>query len=57
MALYACNIKPVRMRGIISEGMIICACTEESVQILELPAGSDPGDIVSFPDYPGNWFS
>jgi len=42
------------MKGIISEGMILFASLENKIQILEVPAGTVPGDIVTFSDYPGN---
>jgi len=54
LALFACNLKPAKMRGILSEGMIMCASSESKIQIVEVPAGAVPGDIVTFSDYPGN---
>jgi tRNA-binding EMAP/Myf-like protein len=52
-AIFLCNLKPAKMRGILSEGMIMCASTAEKVEILEIPDGCVPGDRVTFDDYPG----
>lgn len=41
------NLKKVKMRGIDSLGMVLCASTEEGgVQFIEPPQGSKPGDRV-----------
>ena len=41
------------MRGILSEGMIMCASTPEKVEVLELPSGAQIGDRITFSGYPG----
>lgn len=46
LALFLINLKPVKMRNITSEGMIMCANDGEKVEILKPPEGSVPGDIV-----------
>ncbi|KAL1131979.1 hypothetical protein AAG570_011590 [Ranatra chinensis] len=51
-----CNLKPVKMRGIESCGMILCASIEdgENKKILELltpPSGSNPGDRILVDNY------
>jgi len=46
MAVLLCNLKPSKMRGIMSEAMVMCASTPEKVEILCPPAGSKPGDPV-----------
>ena len=53
LAVFACNLKPAKMRGILSEGMIMCASTPQKVQVVDVPAGAVPGDMITFPDYPG----
>ncbi|CAH1778093.1 unnamed protein product [Owenia fusiformis] len=53
IALFMCNLKPAKMRGILSEGMIMCASTPEKVEIIDPPAGSKPGDRVIFEGYSG----
>lgn len=32
IAIFMCNLKPAKMRGITSEGMLMCASTPEKVQ-------------------------
>ena len=46
MAVLLCNLKPSKMRGIMSEAMVMCASTPEKVEILAPPPGSKPGDVV-----------
>jgi len=48
------NLKPAKMRGIMSEGMVMCASSPEKVEILAPPAGSSPGDVVEVDGYPRN---
>merc|ERR1712235_46427 len=48
-----CNLKPAKMRGIMSEAMVMCASTPEKVEILAPPAGAQPGDVVSVPGFEG----
>ncbi|XP_067143831.1 aminoacyl tRNA synthase complex-interacting multifunctional protein 1 [Centruroides vittatus] len=48
-----CNLKPAKMRGILSEAMVMCASTPEKVEILNPPSGCVPGDRVSFEGYLG----
>jgi aminoacyl tRNA synthase complex-interacting multifunctional protein 1 len=52
LVIVLCNLKPAKMRGILSEGMVMCASTPEKVEILAPPAGSAPGDLVSCEGYP-----
>lgn len=55
MVIVMCNLKPVKMRGIASQGMVMCSATEDNskFEILDPPDGSVPGDRVSFEGYPG----
>jgi len=46
MVVVLCNLKPSKMRGIMSEAMVMCASTPEKVELLTPPAGSKPGDPV-----------
>merc|ERR1739838_524063 len=48
-----CNLKPAKMRGIMSEAMVMCASTPEKVEILAPPAGAQPGDVVTVPGFEG----
>ena len=48
-----CNLKPAKMRGIFSEGMIMCGSTPEKVEIIEPPAGVQVGDRVYVEGFEG----
>jgi len=45
-AILMCNLKPSKMRGIMSEAMVMCASTPDKVEILTPPEDSAPGDPV-----------
>lgn len=47
------NLKPAKMRNIVSEAMVMCANTEAGVEVLDPPAGAVPGDRVVVPGYLG----
>ena len=53
VAVFMCNLKPAKMRGILSEAMIMCASTPEKVEILNVPQGSNIGDRVYAEGYSG----
>lgn len=53
MALLLCNLKPAKMRGILSEAMVMCASTPEKVEILLPPPNAKIGDRVEVAGYPG----
>ncbi|CAB3244697.1 unnamed protein product [Arctia plantaginis] len=48
-----CNLKPAKMRGIESRGMVLCASIDEPKQVEPLlaPEGSKPGDRVVIENY------
>lgn len=52
MVVVLCNLKPVKMRGILSEAMVMCASTPDKVEVLSPPNGSAPGDLVHCDGYP-----
>lgn len=52
VVVVLCNLKPVKMRGITSEAMVMCASTPEKVEVLIPPAAAIPGDLVSCEGYP-----
>jgi len=52
-AIFLCNLKPAKMRGITSEGMIMCASTPEKVEIISPPEGASIGDRVNCPQFVG----
>ena len=41
------------MRGVLSEGMIMCASTPEKVEILEVPSNATIGDQVTCDGFSG----
>lgn len=46
-----CNLKPVKMRGITSEAMVMCASSPEAVEVLSPPPGCQPGEGVHCDGY------
>ncbi|KAH0615900.1 hypothetical protein JD844_026520 [Phrynosoma platyrhinos] len=53
MAIFLCNLKPVKMRGVVSQAMLMCASTPEKVEILVPPSGVVPGERITFEGFPG----
>ncbi|KAM7419424.1 hypothetical protein PAMA_016511 [Pampus argenteus] len=53
MAVLLCNLKPVKMGGVVSQAMIMCASSPDKVEILDPPSGAAPGDRVTFQGFPG----
>lgn len=53
MAVFLCNLRPVKMRGIVSQAMVMCASTPDKVEILDPPSGAQPGERVTFQGFPG----
>ena len=54
------NLKPAKMRGITSYGMVLCAKEgekpNEKVQLVRVPDCAQPGDIITTDDFLGdNW--
>lgn len=54
MVVLLCNLKPAKMRGVLSEAMVMCASTPDKVEILAPPEGAVPGDLVTVPGFEGN---
>lgn len=48
-----CNLKPAKMRGVESKGMVLCASIDEPKQVEPLlpPQGSNPGDRIVVEGY------
>lgn len=46
-----CNLKPAVMRGVESHGMLAAANDDKSIELVEPPEGSKPGDRVHVPGY------
>ncbi|KAF6205392.1 hypothetical protein GE061_019563 [Apolygus lucorum] len=51
LVVILCNLKPAKMRGTLSEGMVMCASTPEKVEVLRPPPSSVPGDVISVEGY------
>ncbi|OQR74011.1 aminoacyl tRNA synthase complex-interacting multifunctional protein 1-like [Tropilaelaps mercedesae] len=47
-----CNLKPAKMRGILSEGMVMCASTLEKVEPIRPPKDALPGDRLTWTGLP-----
>lgn len=45
------NLKPVTMRGVKSCAMVLCASNADTVEFVNPPAGSKPGDKIFFEGY------
>ncbi|NXD81993.1 AIMP1 protein, partial [Halcyon senegalensis] len=54
MAILLCNLKPAKMRGVVSQAMVMCASSPEKVEILSPPPGAVPGDRITFEGFPGD---
>ncbi|XP_048387869.1 aminoacyl tRNA synthase complex-interacting multifunctional protein 1a isoform X1 [Stegostoma tigrinum] len=54
LAVMLCNLKPAKMRGVVSQAMVMCASSPEKVEILDPPSDAVPGDRVTFEGYPGD---
>lgn len=54
LVVVFCNLKPAKMRGILSEGMVLCASTPEKVELMTPPPDSVPGDLVHCEGYNRN---
>uniref|UniRef100_A0A8C5LNY8 Aminoacyl tRNA synthetase complex interacting multifunctional protein 1 n=1 Tax=Leptobrachium leishanense TaxID=445787 RepID=A0A8C5LNY8_9ANUR len=53
MAVLLCNLKPAKMRGVLSQAMVMCASSPDKVEILDPPSGAVPGDRVACQGFPG----
>ncbi|XP_028306645.1 aminoacyl tRNA synthase complex-interacting multifunctional protein 1a isoform X2 [Gouania willdenowi] len=54
MVVVLCNLKPAKMRGVVSQAMVMCASSPDKVEILDPPNGAVPGDHVTFQGFPGD---
>jgi len=54
LVVILCNLKPAKMRGITSEGMVMCASTPEKVEVLSPPSSAVPGDLIQVEGFPRN---
>ena len=50
-----CNLKPAKMRNVMSHAMVLCGSNADhtKVELIVPPSGSVPGDRVTFPGLEG----
>lgn len=53
LVVLLCNLKPAKMRGVLSEAMVMCASSPEKVEILVPPSSCVPGERIIFEGFPG----
>jgi aminoacyl tRNA synthase complex-interacting multifunctional protein 1 len=53
LVAVVCNLKPAKMRGIVSSGMVLCASNEEHTQVdpILIPDGSTIGSRIMVNGY------
>ncbi|VDM93479.1 unnamed protein product [Onchocerca ochengi] len=51
LIICVCNLKPMKMRGIESQGMVLCASTPEKVELIEFDGNCIPGQPVTCEGY------
>lgn len=51
LVICVCNLKPVKMRGIESQGMVLCASTPEKVELIQFDESCIPGQPVTCEGY------
>ncbi|RNE98279.1 putative tyrosyl-tRNA synthetase [Trypanosoma rangeli] len=50
LCLIVCNMKPKPLKGITSEGMVLCASKTDTLRLVRPPEGAKPGDRIMFAD-------
>lgn len=54
--LVVCNMKPAKMRGVASSGMVLCAKSDKVIELIAVPDSCKIGDRVLPEDIPfGKW--
>ncbi|XP_077400901.1 aminoacyl tRNA synthase complex-interacting multifunctional protein 1-like [Vanacampus margaritifer] len=54
LAVLLCNVKACKVKGVASNARLLrCFRADGPVELLALPSGSNPGDRVTFLNYPG----
>uniref|UniRef100_A0A3Q3GLX3 Aminoacyl tRNA synthetase complex interacting multifunctional protein 1b n=1 Tax=Labrus bergylta TaxID=56723 RepID=A0A3Q3GLX3_9LABR len=54
LAVLLCNVKACQLRGVVSQARLLCCySSNDCSELLIPPAGSNPGDRVTFLNYPG----
>uniref|UniRef100_A0AAY5EZ16 tRNA-binding domain-containing protein n=1 Tax=Electrophorus electricus TaxID=8005 RepID=A0AAY5EZ16_ELEEL len=53
LAVLLCNVRLVKVRGVQSQARVLCAVNQTKMEPLAPPPGAQPGDRVTFQNYPG----
>lgn len=53
LVVLLCNVRPVKVRGVQSQARLLCAVNQESMEPLTPPTSAQPGDRITFQNYPG----
>jgi len=53
LVVVMCNLKPAKMRGVTSQGMVMCATEPGKAELIDPPPGAKAGDRVICKEYPG----
>lgn len=53
MVVVLCNLKPAKLKGTLSEAMVLCASTPEKVELMQPPANAKVGDRVTVEGFSG----
>ncbi|XP_067303237.1 aminoacyl tRNA synthase complex-interacting multifunctional protein 1 isoform X2 [Pseudorasbora parva] len=53
LVVLLCNVRPVKVRGVQSQARLLCAVNQERMEPLTPPPAAQPGDRVTFQNYPG----
>ena len=53
MVVCVCNLKPTKLRGVMSEAMVLCASTPEKVELMIPPPGAVVGERVTAEGFAG----
>lgn len=53
LAVLLCNLHPSKLRGVVSQAMVLCGSSHDHMEPLAPPTGAVPGDRVTFHNYPG----
>ncbi|KAM4611662.1 aminoacyl tRNA synthase complex-interacting multifunctional protein 1 [Polymixia lowei] len=54
LAVLLCNVKPCKLRGVVSQARLLCcSASNDHIELLAPPTGAAPGDRVTFHNYPG----
>ncbi|XP_050952538.1 aminoacyl tRNA synthase complex-interacting multifunctional protein 1 isoform X2 [Labeo rohita] len=53
LVVLLCNVRPMKVRGVQSQARLLCAVNQEIMEPLTPPTTAQPGDKVTFENYPG----